>query len=158
MVKKSLFYLFVAMVIFGGQFFINRGLVTGQPPPIEEKLLNGAEVTPNMVRRPAIIYFWAEWCGICNLMKDSLSSVLQEHAGVTIAVRSGDDDRVLAYLQQHGLDWPVVNDDTGEIAQRYGVKGVPALFYIGQDGSILMTSVGFSSEPGIRFRLWLSSL
>ncbi|WP_084191121.1 protein disulfide oxidoreductase [Methylomarinum vadi] len=156
MVKKILFYLAVAVLIFGGQFFLNRGLATGQPPAILQKTLGGREAMAAIEKGPAVIYFWAEWCGICNMMKGSMDEVLRDYPGITVAVRSGDDGAVTSYLRQHGLQWPVVNDTDGEIAGHYGVKGVPALFFIGGDGDIWLTSVGFSSELGIRFRLWLS--
>lgn len=158
MLKKIVFYLAVAVLIFGGQFFINRGLATGQPPAILQKTLDGREAMTAIGKGPAVIYFWAEWCGICNMMKGSMDDVLRDYPGVTVAVRSGNGDEVRTYLQQHSLDWPVVNDADGEIAGLYGVKGVPALFFIGGDGDIWLTSVGFSSELGVRFRLWLSGL
>ena len=156
--KKILFYLAVAAVLFGGQFFINRGLVTGTPPTITQRTLQGDEVMPAIARGPAVIYFWAEWCGICGMMQGTLSTLLKDYPVITVAVRSGDDGDVADYLRERGLNWPVVNDEHGTIAERYGIKGVPALFFIDGEGNIALTSAGFSSEAGIRFRLWLSGL
>lgn len=156
MAKKVLFYTFVIVLIFGGQFFINKGLVTGTPPRIEAKTLKGLEALPRLAQGPGIIYFWADWCGICKMMQDTISSVLKEYPAVTIAVRSGDTAAVTSYLQQASLNWPVVNDRSGAIADRYGIRGVPAVFFINRQGSIVFASVGYTSEIGMRFRLWLA--
>ena len=158
MIKKSVFYIAVALLIFGGQFFFNRGLVTGTPPLITEKILMGNVALPPIAKGPSIIYFWAEWCGICNMMKDSVDSVLQEYPGMTVAVRSGNDGKVNSFMQQYQLNWHVVNDANGEIADRYGIKGVPVAFFLNKNGEIVFSSVGFSSELGLRFRLWLVGL
>lgn len=155
--KNSLFYLVVIVLIVGGQFLVNRELVTGAPPPIASKTLTGLPVL-QAGKEPKLIYFWAEWCGICNMMKDSVTSVLDDYSGITVAVRSGNDAEVKAYLRQKGLNWLVINDAEGEVAGRYGVKGVPAAFYLNASGDIVLTSVGYSSEWGMRFRLWLSGM
>ncbi|WP_305906693.1 protein disulfide oxidoreductase [Methylomarinum sp. Ch1-1] len=156
--KKTLFYLFVIGVIFGGQFFVNRGLVSGRMPPIAEKTLAGRTAMPQTDAGPRMIYFWAEWCGICKMMQASVDSLLRDAPAVTVAVRSGNDAKVTAYLRERRLTWPVVNDNQGAIADRYGVKGVPALFFVDGDGDIMLTSVGYSSEWGMRLRLWLTGL
>lgn len=156
--KNTVFYLLVITVIFGGQFLFNRGMVTGTPPPITGKPLTVQPELSQLGKGPRMIYFWAEWCGICNMMKGTVTSVLQDYPGITIAVRSGDDAKVRAYLHQQGLDWSVINDGQGMVADRYGVNGVPAAFYLNEAGDIVLTSVGYSSEWGMRFRLWLSAL
>ncbi len=158
MIKKAVFYIAVALLIFGGQFFINRGLVTGKPPLIKEPTLAGFTVMTPIIRGPAIIYFWAEWCGICKMMQDSVSAVLQTYPGITVAVRSGGDQNVRHYLHEQNLGWVVVNDTKGGIANRYGVNGVPAVFFVNADGEIMFSAVGFTSEAGLRIRMWLVGL
>jgi thioredoxin-related protein len=77
---------------------------------------------------------------------------------VTVALNSGDDNEVTEYMQEQGLAWSVINDDNGSLANRYGVKGVPALFIFNKQGQIVFTSVGYSTEFGLRLRLWLAGL
>ena len=158
MLTKTLFYLLVALLIFGGQFFINRNLVTGTPPKIEGKTLSGRAAMPLIAKGPAIIYFWAEWCGICNMMKGAVDSVLQEYTGITIAVRSGSHQKVTRFLQERQLNWTVVNDVDGTIAGRYRIRGVPVAFFLNKEGEIVFSAVGFTSEWGLRFRFWLVGL
>lgn len=156
MIKKYGFYLLAGLVIFAGQFLRTSDLVTGTPPAIEQATLNGNPAKPLSGKGPAIIYFWAEWCGICAMMQNAVSAVSAEHRPLTIALRSGSDGEVGRYLHDKHLDWPVVNDQQGLIAQRFGVKAVPALFFTNREGKIVFTSVGYTSEWGLRARLWLA--
>ena len=42
----------------------------------------------------------------------------------------------------------------GSVAASYGFRAVPAFAVIGSDGRIRATSVGYTSEIGMRLRLW----
>lgn len=156
MKKQWAFYVFAALFIFGGQFLVNRDLVSGPPPPINQVTLNGESPAQLIGKGPAVLYFWAEWCGICRSMQNSLSNVLQDYPGLTVAIRSGDNAKLQGYLRDKQLSWPVVNDDDGNLGQRYGVKAVPALFFINANGNIVFSTAGFTSEWGLRLRLWLA--
>lgn len=158
MLKKLGFYIFAALFIFAGQFLVNQDLVSGTPPAIAQTTLTGENAMQRISKGPAVLYFWAEWCGICRSMQGSVSNVLRDYPGVTIAVRSGDDSKLQNYLTDKQLPWPVVNDNNGSLGQRYGIKGVPAVFFINAAGDIVFTTVGFTSEWGMRFRLWLAGL
>jgi len=158
MLKKSAFYLFALLFIFAGQFLMNRNLVTGKPPPIEQNTLDDHSVMALFAQGPALLYFWAEWCGVCRAMQDNISAVARDYPSATVAVRSGNREQIATYLRKNQLQWPVVNDHDGAIGQRYGVRAVPALFFINPQGDIVFTSMGYTSEWGLRIRLWLASL
>jgi thiol-disulfide isomerase/thioredoxin len=158
MLKKYALYLLFAAAIFAGQFLRTGDLVTGKPPAITQSTLGGLQATAVVGKGPAIIYFWGEWCGVCAMMQQALSGVSADYPLLTIALRSGSDNAVAQYLQQKQLPWSAINDPKGTIAESYGVKAVPALFFIGGDGDIVFTSVGYTSEWGLRLRLWLAGL
>ncbi len=156
--KKLGIYLFATVFIFAGQFLVNSDLVNGKPPAISQTSMNGENALQRVAKGPAILYFWAEWCGICRSMQGSVGNILKDYPGVTVALRSGDDAKLAGYLRDKQLNWPVVNDNGGEIGQRYGVKAVPAIFFIDATGDIVFSTVGFTSEWGMRARLWLAGL
>lgn len=88
--------------------------------------------------------------------EDSIASISEDHEVITVAMNSGNDMEITAYLEEQGLSFPVVVDEHGLIAERFGVKGVPTSFIIDPDGSIDFTEVGFTTELGLRTRLWLA--
>lgn len=158
MTKRHLFFLILAAGFFlFGQFWHGRSAVTGKPPALAERTLAGEPVAERIATGPGIIYFWAGWCGLCTAMQDSISRILKDYPGVTVALKSGDDNAVKHYLNEHGLAWPVLNDADGTIAQRYGIHGVPAVFVLSPAGDIAFSSIGYSTEPGLRIRLWLAA-
>ncbi len=158
MLKKYGLYLVFATVVFAAQFLRTSDLVTGKPPMITQSTLGGIHAESIIGKGPAIVYFWAEWCGVCAMMQHAVSAVSTDYPLLTVALRSGTDSAVGHYLQKKQLAWSVINDAHGNIAQSYGVKAVPALFFINADGNIVFTSVGYTSEWGLRLRLWLAGL
>ena len=47
-----------------------------------------------------------------------------------------------------------VVDDSGALARRLGVQSVPALLVLDAQGHLRAASVGYTSEIGMRLRLW----
>ena len=156
--QKWGFYIFAALIIFGGQFLASNGLVTGVPPAMPTTTLAGDAALARVSQGPALIYFWAEWCGICRAMQSKISAVSSDFPVLTVAVDSGDDATVKAYLDKNRLNWQVVNDADGAVFQRYGGRGVPALFFVNRAGTIVFTTAGYVSEWGLRLRLRLADL
>jgi thiol-disulfide isomerase/thioredoxin len=142
---------------FGLQFFVDRNLPTGQPPAIAGATLDGKPFELSQLRgKPAVVYFWASWCGICSAMRSSIQSVAGDHPLVSVAVQSGDAAEVTKYQEENGFHPATVLDEEGSISKQYGLKGVPALFVLDPAGNIRFSSVGFTSELGVRARLWLA--
>jgi len=158
MLKKYGFYLLATVIIFGGQFLRTSDLVTGKPPVINQPTIGGVPAMPLIAKGPGIIYFWAEWCAVCALMQNAVNAVAVDYPLLTVALRSGSPEAVKQYLQKKQFNWQVVNDPQGEVARLYGVKAVPALFFLNSGGNIVFTTVGFTSEWGLRLRVWLTGL
>lgn len=104
------------------------------------------------------LHFWADWCPICKLERDSVTSVAEDWPVITVAMQSGKADTINAYMKKEGLSWTTLVDDTGRIASDYGLKGVPAFIVIGRNGMIRSVSTGYTTELGMIIRLWLSNL
>jgi len=48
----------------------------------------------------------------------------------------GDDASFQDFIDRHGLTFPQLSDDNGEIFARFGVPSQPALVVIGVDGTV----------------------
>ncbi len=48
----------------------------------------------------------------------------------------GDDDSFQGFMSKHGLTFPQVSDDAGEVFARFGVPSQPAFVVVRPDGSV----------------------
>lgn len=104
-----------------------------------------------------LIYFWAEWCGVCKTTSGTISSINGDTPLITVAMQSGDTKNVAETMRQREYVWPTIADPTSDIFRKYGFQGVPAFVIVGPDGNISSTSIGYTSEIGLRLRLWWAS-
>ena len=154
----------IELALFGAVFMAiqawqQRDVPAGPAPGIGATLADGRAFDLGDWRaahpgRPVALHFWAEWCPICATEEGSISSISADWPVMTVAMRSGTSDQVASHLKKQGLAWPTVVDGDGGIAAAYGLKGVPALVVIDRDGMIRSVSVGYTSELGMRLRLW----
>ena len=149
--------LLVILVLFAVRFWTQRDMVSGTVPEFQGNLLNGESYALLAdKRRPLLIHFWASWCPVCELEQGSIQSISDDHAVITIAMQSGEAEEVIAYMQQEKLQFPVINDPDGIVAQRFGVRAVPSSFVIDENNNIMFRETGFTTETGLRLRLWLA--
>ena len=149
--------LLIILVLFAVRAWMQRDMVNGTVPEFQGNLLNDeAYALRGDKRRPLLIHFWASWCPVCELEQDSIQSISEDHAVITIAMQSGEAGEVIAYMQQEKLQFPVINDPEGILAQRFGVRAVPSSFVIDENNNIVFRETGFTTETGLRLRLWLA--
>lgn len=73
---------------------------------------------------------------------------------IGVAIQSGPGDQVATAMHEHQYAWPGIADPDGEVLRQYGFHGVPAFVIIDPDGNIASLSSGYTSELGLRLRLW----
>ncbi len=95
-----------------------------------------------------LIDFWATWCGPCVAELPNVRKVYdQYHAQgfevIGISLDLEHDRRKLEnFLKENGMPWPQHYDGKGwknELAVKYGINAVPAMFLLGKDGRIAST-------------------
>ena len=105
--------------------------------------------------KPIVIHFWAIWCPTCKLEAPNLESIKDEAHLVTIAVNSGSDSELKAFMQERGYTYSVVNDADGELSKQFGVGAFPTTFIYDSNGSLEFSEVGYSTTIGLKARLAL---
>ena len=79
---------------------------------------------------------------------------MKDYPVLTIAMQSGSVAEVAQVLQKRELDWPTLVDADGAITRQYGLPGVPGLVLLDTQGMIRFVEVGYTTEIGLRLRLW----
>ena len=144
-------------IVLGVRAYQGAGTAAGRAPPLIGRDLDQREVSLGAHRgEPVLVHFWATWCGVCRAEESTIVSLSHDLPVVTIASRSGGAEEIRAYLQRRQIALPVVPDPTGTIARRYGVSRFPTTFVVDADGDIRHTEVGYTTEIGLRLRMWLA--
>ena len=139
------------------QAWLTREAPQGPAPPVSGTLLDGDQVSLDDLKgRPALLYFWASWCPICGLQQGTIHAIAKDHAVLTIAMDEASADEIRAYLQDAGVDFPVLHDPAGDIARHYAIRGVPTSFILDRAGNIRFVETGYTTGIGLRLRLWLA--
>jgi thiol-disulfide isomerase/thioredoxin len=134
-------------------------LASGDAPPLKGRLVAGDKVfdLAQLRGRPSLVHFWASWCPVCKLGDEAIDSIARDFPVITVAMQSGDPSDILAHLRKEGLSFPVIPDPYGELASAWGVQGVPATFVLDGNGEIRFATMGYTTEVGLRGRLWAAT-
>jgi len=145
-------------LFLGIQAYLQRDMAQGQAPPLRASLLSGDRtVLADHAGEAVLLHFWATWCPVCRLEHGSIDRLAEDHQVITVAIQSGAEAEIRGFMDEHELDFPVIADPDGRLAARYGVKGVPASFFIDGDGRIAFRTRGYTTGWGLRARLWLTA-
>lgn len=130
---------------------------SGPAPIFSATSIEGTVLSLNQLRnKPVLIYFWATWCPICNLHKETIEDLSQDYTVITVASWSEDIDEVRSYFADTALRQMTLYDPDGELAGRYGITAVPSFFILDEKGDIRFIERGFTSSLGLRLRLMVS--
>lgn len=106
--------------------------------------------------RPVVLYFWGTWCGICRYTSPAIQSLTEDGESViTVALRSGDEEKVRSYLQENQYNFRTINDPKGDISAQWNVSVTPTIVIFNQ-GKVTFSTTGLSSYWGLKVRLFLA--
>lgn len=138
---------------------MQRDIATGLAPNISVPQLSGENFDLYQNRdRPILIHFWATWCPVCKLEQTNIDNIAKDYAVITIAMQSGHDEEIRKFMQDEKLSFRVINDESGELSRLYAIRGVPVSFIVNKENKIDFVEVGYTTEIGLRLRLWWSGL
>ena len=95
-----------------------------------------------------LINLWATWCPPCRAEMPAIEKVYNEYKDqgfVVLAIDmtyQDDASAVPSFVLEHGLTFPILLDQTGEIARAYQLRSLPSSFFITRDGIIHEVVIG----------------
>lgn len=153
----------VLVVLLGIQLWQTRRVPSGPAPDLAISIVraDGSLITTTLSAwralhptQPVAIHFWAEWCPICRTEENSITRLSHDWPVLTVAMQSGDATQVRAALRKRDLPWQATLDPNGEITRAHGLHAVPSFIVVDTKGQIRTPTVGFTTEIGMRLRMW----
>jgi len=107
--------------------------------------------------KPILIHFWATWCPVCKLELSNIDRVSQRYQVVTIAVKSGSDDKIREFMSEHQANFKVINDSSGEISSKFDIEVFPTTLIYDAKGELSFSEVGYTTTGGLLARMmWVA--
>jgi thiol-disulfide isomerase/thioredoxin len=136
-----------------------RDAAGGVAPSLAGIDLHGAPLSLADYRgKPVIVHFWATWCRVCSAEQANIDAIARELPVLSVASQSGSSQQVAAYVRAHDVVPKVVVDATGTLAKRFGVRMFPTTFVLDGSSEVRHVEVGYTTELGLRLRMWLAGL
>ena len=100
-------------------------------------------------RGPVLLAFFKVSCPTCQYafpFYERLFHAYKNKHVTLIGVSQNDAQETTAFAEEFGVTFPLLLDDTRSypVSNAYGLTNVPTLFWIGTDGKIEITSLGWS--------------
>ncbi len=110
--------------------------IDGERNAMAEPLhLNGSNFESEILRSdvPALVDFWAPWCGPCHMMTPALEKLAGEYDGRAKIAKLNVDENM-------------------DLATKYGIRSIPALLFF-HGGEVVDYVIGVQSEETLRQKL-----
>ncbi|MBI4540803.1 MAG: TlpA family protein disulfide reductase [Gemmatimonadetes bacterium] len=112
-----------------------------------------------------LLNVWATWCTPCQEEMPSIERLYQKYRdrGLRVAAVSVDDagqeGSIRQFVEQFGLTFDILHDDTGAIFDTFQMLGLPETYLIDAEGRIRDRAIGgadwYSDEKRALVEKWL---
>lgn len=106
-----------------------RAPKAGDPAPdftLHDQLGRQVSLLGELEQGPVVLIFYrGEWCPYCNMLLRTYglrADDFSERGARLVAVSPQTPDNSLTMAEKHGLGFPVLSDEGGEVIDRYGLK------------------------------------
>lgn len=121
-------------------------------PDFTATAIDGSTVKLSELRgKPVWVVFMATWCAECRVEAPEIQATYEERPDLhVVAVYLGEDATdVTPYATRLGLRFGQVPDPDSAVAAAYGVRAIPAHYFLDADGVVRDILVGAVGEDRI---------
>jgi thiol-disulfide isomerase/thioredoxin len=115
-------------------------------PPLAGPTVDGTSYSLTQEGHPAVVDFWASWCGPCRkqqLELDALASCYAPDGVIFIGVDIRDDRaNAAAYAREFGVTYPSIFDPSSDLAGQFDVAAPPTTLVADGRGHAVLRRLG----------------
>jgi len=118
-------------------------------PDFNLKTPAGESIKLSDLRGQAVLVnLWATWCPPCRAEMQTIEKIYTEYKDQGLMVLAvnmtyqDDPFAVLPFVTEQGLSFPILLDETGEMADDYQLRSLPSSFFVDRNGIINEVIIG----------------
>jgi len=107
-----------------------------------------------------LVNLWATWCPPCRAEMPAIEKMYQEYKDqgfIVLAINmtyQDDPFAIVPFAQEYGLTFPILLEETGDVASAYQLRSLPSSYFINRAGIIQEVVIGGPmSEALLRTRI-----
>lgn len=122
------------------------------PPDFRFPLGARTENLASLVGKPVVINFWATWCHACIDEFAAFRRMEEDYGGRVAFISLSNEPLGVApaFLKQHGLELPLLEDPQGAVFAAYSVSVFPVTVVVSAKGRVSYVSVGGLDWPELK--------
>jgi peroxiredoxin len=102
-----------------------------------------------LARGPVLAVFFKISCPVCQYALPFVERIFNAYGSrniTIIGISQNDQKATAAFMREYGITFPVLLDERNKypVSNAYGITNVPTMFWIGTDGNIEISGVGWS--------------
>ena len=124
-----------------------------QAPAVSLPTMSGGQfsLAESRGRGPVVLAFFKVSCPVCQFAfpyLERLHQAARQRNVTVVGISQNSKEDTAAFTRQYGITFPIALDDPRKYpaSNAYGLTNVPSVFYVGKDGEIEISSVGWSKD------------
>jgi peroxiredoxin len=96
-----------------------------------------------------MLNFWATWCPPCRKEMPDLEAFYRQFSPqgfVILGISDDEPDKVRAFVQQHGVTYPVLLDAGSKVNELLHINGIPKTFIYDREGKVVAMAMDMRTQ------------
>jgi thiol-disulfide isomerase/thioredoxin len=128
-------------------FLLIAAEVSQNAPDFSFDQQHGSVSLKQLKGKVVLLDFWASWCAPCRRSFPWMNEMYKKYhpLGLEIVAVNLDEERSDAenFLKKNKADFKIAYDPQSNLANQYGLDGMPSSYLINTEGVVVNTHMGF---------------